>query len=195
MKKSSASPAPDETSEDWTGRLARHRTCRAVFRRKHLRPDPTGDDCRAADDRSPEAIPSHRDRDLARLPCLFYFVGMWLREPVVLQALEWLSLTDLFADLSRELEGGELFGTVFLVSFSPAPMQLATLGAGAVGGNFVVFLSAIVTRRGLRYVGLAILAQLFGRRIERLDVPKRTLVPVLLDVATLGWILMQIFQA
>jgi len=122
---------------------------------------------------------------------LFYFVGLWLRDPVVIPVIEWLGLMETYEDLSNDIDSGGVFWTVFLVSFSPAPMQLATLGAGAVGGNFLAFFAAIAASRGIRYFGLAILAQLLGDRISKLDIPKRKLVPGIMVVIVVGWAVFQ----
>ncbi|MGB3165982.1 MAG: hypothetical protein WBA68_04310, partial [Alteraurantiacibacter sp.] len=118
--------------------------------------------------------------------------GLWLKDPVVIPAIEWLGLTQTYNELSRDLDSGGLFWAVFVVSFSPAPMQLATLGTGAVGGNFVVFLAAIAASRGIRYFGLAILANVLGTRIARLDIPKRKLVPATAALLLVVWIAFQV---
>jgi membrane protein YqaA with SNARE-associated domain len=122
----------------------------------------------------------------------FYLAGAWLAEPVVRPALEALGLQQGFADMSQKLDGDGLFWTVFLVSFSPAPMQFATLGAGAIHGNFFAFLSAIALSRGVRYFGLAVLAQIVGPRIAEFQIPKRYLVPGLILIFVLVWGIMQL---
>ncbi len=73
------------------------------------------------------------------------------------------------------------------MSFSPVPMQLATLGAGTVVGNPLAFVGAITLSRGLRYFGLALLAQLVGARIARLKIPKGRLVSGLAVLLAAGW--------
>lgn len=123
---------------------------------------------------------------------LFYGVGLWLFDPVVRPVLDALGLMGDFNDMAADLEGETFFWTVFLVSFSPAPMQLATLGAGSVGGSFTVFLAAIAASRGIRYFGLALLAHLLGPRIERLNLPTGRIV---LGVAAVGLAAWGISQA
>lgn len=118
---------------------------------------------------------------------LFYVAGLWLADPLVLPALEWLGLQGDFEDQAADLDSGSLFWTVFLVSFLPAPMQLATLGAGTVAGSFPVFLGAIAASRGLRYFGLAVLANLFGPKIAEFGIPKNQIV-VVFAVLTVGWL-------
>ncbi|WP_223423060.1 YqaA family protein [Tateyamaria pelophila] len=123
---------------------------------------------------------------------LFYAAGAWLAEPVVRPALAMLGLEEDFVNMSDKLGSEGLFWTVFLVSFSPAPMQLATLGAGAAHGNVITFISAIALSRGLRYFGLAILAQIVGPRIAEFGIPKRYLIPWLVVVAAVVWGIMQL---
>jgi membrane protein YqaA with SNARE-associated domain len=123
----------------------------------------------------------------------FFFIGSTLVDPVVLPVLEWLGLAEEFEQTTDRLGSGGLFWAVFLVSFSPAPMQLATLGAGAAGGNVLVFLAAIALSRGLRYFGLAILAQFLGERIAHLDVPKRVLIPAMMIGLLAIWGLFQLW--
>lgn len=124
---------------------------------------------------------------------IFYGVGLMLADPVVHPVLRSLGLEESFDKMAGKLSGGGVFWTVFLVSFSPAPMQLATLGAGAAGANPVVFLAAIALSRGLRYFGLAILAQLVGERIAHWRLPTGWLVAGLALLLVLGWGVMQLF--
>ncbi len=182
----------DDGFEGWTARLSRHRTGLAAISFAESTVVPIPLEMLVA----PLMI-GHPKRSLTialaiLIGCLmgaslFYFVGLWLRDPVVLPAVEWLGLTQDFNDMTQDLEGRGLFWTVFLVSFSPAPMQLATLSTGAIGGNFLVFFGAIAASRGIRYFGLAILSQLIGDRITKLDIPKRKLLPAIAAVLLLGW--------
>ncbi len=107
---------------------------------------------------------------------LFYAAGYLLADPVVEPAMRMLGLEDRYDAMADRMSGEGLFWSVFLVSLLPAPLQLATLGAGAVGGNFAVFLTAIMVSRGVRYFGMALLAQFIGERIAHLNIPKRYLV-------------------
>lgn len=123
----------------------------------------------------------------------FYGLAALAFEPVVRPALEALGLAADFDEMTGRLGRDGLFWTVFLVSLLPAPMQLATLGAGAAGANVAVFLAAIALSRGLRYFGLALLAQLFGARIAHLNVPNRVLIPALMVTLVAVWGVMQLF--
>lgn len=122
----------------------------------------------------------------------FYGLGAALADPVVRPALASLGLEQDFDRMIKQLGTDGLFWTVFLVSFSPAPMQLATLGAGAAQANFAVFFAAIALSRGLRYFGLALLAQIIGPKIADLGVPKRYLIPGLIVIFAAIWGLLQL---
>lgn len=123
---------------------------------------------------------------------LFYGVGFLLADPVVHPVLSAVGLEDDFQKIADDLSGEGFFWTIFLVSFSPVPMQLATLGAGTVGGNPLVFIAAIALSRGLRYFGLAILAQIVGTRIAHLKIPKGWLVFGFAMLLLAGWGVMQL---
>lgn len=169
------------TDDGWTARLARHRTGLAAlsFAESTAVPIPLetvvlplmlGHPARAL------RIALYIWIGCLAGAALFYCVGGWLADLVVLPGLETLGLRTEFDKITGQLQAEGLFWTVFLISFSPAPMQLATLGAGATGGNFAVFLAAIALSRGLRYFGLAVLAQILGESIARLNLPTGRLV-------------------
>jgi membrane protein YqaA with SNARE-associated domain len=176
----------------WTERLARHRTGLAAlsFAESTVVPIPLETVV------APLMVGHHRHAMTIALSiwlgclagaALFYGVGLWLFEPAVQPVLEWLGLMKDFNDLSARLEGSGFFWSVFLVSFSPAPMQLATLGAGAIEGNFALYLTAIAASRGIRYFGLALLANLVGPRIAEWNIPKRHVVLIILLVGLAAW--------
>lgn len=187
----------EKKSDGWATRLARHRTGLAAlsFGESTIVPVPL----------EALVVPlmvGHPRRSLTIavsiwLGCLvgaglFYFVGLWLAEPVVRPALQSLGLTEQLNGMIDRLDREGLFWTVFLVSLLPAPMQFATLGAGAVGGNFLVFLAAIATSRGIRYFGLAIIAQYAGERIAKWNIPKRYLIPGMIAVFAGVWAVFQL---
>ncbi len=99
----------------------------------------------------------------------FYLLGNLLFAPLVAPGLELLGLAEAFEAATQRLDESRLFWSVFLVSLSPAPLQLATLGAGSLGADPALFLAAIGLSRGLRYFGLAALALLLGRRLLALQ--------------------------
>lgn len=126
---------------------------------------------------------------------LFYFVGLWLYDPVVAPVLEALGLASSFEDVRARLDGGAgFFMAVLLISVSPAPMQLATLGAGAVGGPLPLFVAAVGLSRGGRYFGLALLARWLGERLERMQVRKRWVALGTLAVLVVSYALYQVLM-
>ena len=126
---------------------------------------------------------------------LFYALGPWLFEPVVRPALEALGFMDAFRGVSARLsDDSSFFAAVLLISLSPIPMQIATLGAGAVHGPVWLFLAAIAISRGLRYLGLAVLARMLGHRLERMKVPRRKVFLGTIAALALGWLAYQGFM-
>ncbi|UOM33055.1 YqaA family protein [Acuticoccus sp. I52.16.1] len=103
---------------------------------------------------------------------LFYAVGNLLFEPVVQPLLQRFGLEATYQSTLDDLSQGGYFWTVFLISVGPAPLQLATLGAGASELGFLTFFAAITASRAIRYFGLALLCRLLGERIKRYRVPK-----------------------
>ncbi len=94
---------------------------------------------------------------------LFYGLGALLFDPVVKPILDSIGQSE-GAEAVKEQIGEEgVFWTVFVISFSPAPLQLATLGAGIAQANIVTFLLAIILSRGLRYFGFAAIMHFAGR--------------------------------
>lgn len=187
----------DVRTSRWTERLARHRSGLAALSFAESTVVPIPLEAVVA----PLMVGHHRHSLTIALAIwfgcivgasLFYIVGLWLFDPVVLPILERLGLRQNFEAITEDLGRDGFFWTVFLVSFSPAPMQLATLGAGSVGGNFAIFIAAIAASRGLRYFGLALLARLFGSRIARINIREGRLMLGLLVAGVLIWGLFQI---
>lgn len=111
----------------------------------------------------------------ALLGCLIGSLALYgaglLAQPLVDPVLQWLSLTQAFEDMQSRLTGGNLFVTVLIIAISPAPIQLASLGAGVVGANPLVFLAAVGVSRAVRYLGLGLLAKWLGPRLQEINVP------------------------
>lgn len=101
---------------------------------------------------------------------LLYGAGL-LAQPLVDPVLQWLGLTEAFEEMQTRLTGGNLFVTVVIIAVSPAPVQLASLGAGVVGANPLVFLAGVGVSRALRYLGLGLLAKWLGPRLQEIDLP------------------------
>lgn len=119
----------------------------------------------------------------------FYLLGNLLFEPVVQPLLQRFALEQDYQNVVQQLSNGsEYFWAVFLISLGPAPLQLATLGAGASELSFLVFLVAIVLSRGIRYFGTAILCALLGERIRRYQLPKWVLLVGSLAFLAVCWL-------
>jgi len=183
-----------DTRDDsgWTARLARHRTGLALlsFAESTLVPIPLETVV------APLMVGHPRRAITIALAiwvgCLIgaamsYGVAYWLADPVVMPILQAIGLEQGFQQTITRMQGGNLFWTVFLVSFLPVPMQLATLGAGVAQSNFLVFMLAIAASRALRYFGLAILAQFLGERIAQFDLPTGKLVLIVFGILILSW--------
>ncbi|MGB0659770.1 MAG: YqaA family protein [Mangrovicoccus sp.] len=103
-----------------------------------------------------------------------YGLALLLMDPVVTPLLSQLGLESDFKDMQDKLKGDGLFWTVALISLSPAPVQLGSLGAGAIAGNPLIFAAAIIASRGIRYFGLAGLAWWLGPKLQNLSLPSTT---------------------
>ncbi len=98
---------------------------------------------------------------------IFYFIGAFAYETWARPLLWRIDAGALEDFLNAKLTASEMFWTIFMISLTPAPVQIATLGAGAKGANIFLFLSAIGTSRFVRYFGEAILAYIFGPRLAK----------------------------
>lgn len=94
---------------------------------------------------------------------MFYGLGALLYDPVVQPILASLGEAEAAEKVKTQIGDEGVFWTVFVISVTPAPLQLATLGAGIAQANIVTFLLAIVLSRGLRYFGFAAIMQFAGR--------------------------------
>lgn len=99
---------------------------------------------------------------------LLYLLAFGLQDRIA-ELVAWFDLGEAWEAMRARMETEGAFATVFLISLSVAPMQLAALGAGASGAAFPVFLAAILASRGIRYFGLALLCRMLGRRVEALQ--------------------------
>ncbi len=104
---------------------------------------------------------------------LFFALGNLLFEPVVQPLLAHFGMTQSYeTTVARLSEGSGYFWAIFLISLGPAPLQLATLGAGASEQSFFIFLLAIAMSRAIRYFGTALACALLGERVRRYHLPK-----------------------
>jgi membrane protein YqaA with SNARE-associated domain len=97
---------------------------------------------------------------------VMFFVGLFAFQTVGTFLIERFEWHDEYAAFQKRFrENGIL--TVAFISATPIPLVLAALGAGAAKMNFLVFMAVVGVTRALRYLGLALLVQLFGERARR----------------------------
>ncbi|WP_108260234.1 YqaA family protein [Mangrovicoccus ximenensis] len=118
---------------------------------------------------------------------ILYVMGLLLADPVVLPLLDWLGLSAQFGTVQDRLGGGQLFVTVLILSVSPFPIQLASVGSGMLGSSFAILMAAVTVARGGRYMGLGVLAHFLGPRLRGLRIPRWVWVPVLGLLLALFW--------
>lgn len=98
---------------------------------------------------------------------LMYGLGAWLLEPVVEPLMSSLSMEQDFEEASASLKENA-FVALFTVGITPIPFQVGAAAAGAVGVLMPVFLFAVSLSRGIRYLVLAGIVMLVGRRANAL---------------------------
>ncbi len=92
---------------------------------------------------------------------ILYFLSLWVFDDVVSPFLDWSQAHEQFDQLKQQFhEGG--FWLVFIISVTPAPMQIAALAAGAADYPFWLFFIAIFLSRAIRYYGLFAVVHLLG---------------------------------
>ena len=104
---------------------------------------------------------------------LFYALGFLLYEPLVQPALSTLGAEESFNKIHERFTMNGLFWTVLTMGLLPMPLQFATLGAGLLQGNIILFALAVAISRGIRYFGLAALSRFVGPKIEHVLASKR----------------------
>jgi len=103
---------------------------------------------------------------------LFYALGFLLFEPIVEPALYALGLDAQFHEIHNRFSTNGLFWTVITIGLLPMPLQFASLGAGLMQGNILIFFAALAAARGVRYFGLALLCRWAGPTVERVLISK-----------------------
>ncbi|WP_230374237.1 YqaA family protein [Pontivivens ytuae] len=119
---------------------------------------------------------------------VFYGLALLLYEPVVQPLLAWLGFEAELEEMRRRLGEDGAFAVIFLLSVTPVPFQIATLGAGAAQTHLIPFLAAVALSRGIRYFGLALLAVWLGPRVERLLRGRLAHVVGAALVVLIGWL-------
>jgi len=96
---------------------------------------------------------------------LFYGLGAWLYDSVGTTLIAQLGLEQDLKDFQKDMQDGG-FWLIFSAALLPVPLQVATLGSGALSYPFLPFLAAIGLSRFCRFHGLAALTKLAGQRIR-----------------------------
>ncbi|MEQ5775352.1 DedA family protein [Thalassospira sp. NFXS8] len=92
---------------------------------------------------------------------VLYFLAWGVFDDVVTPFLDWSNGHQQFDQLKERFQEGG-FWVVFIISITPAPMQLAALAAGGVNYPFWLFFIAIFLSRAIRYYGLFAIVRLLG---------------------------------
>ena len=90
-----------------------------------------------------------------------YAIGMFAFQSFGQPLLDWLGAGGGVGTFKQRLEDNA-FWTIFLVGFTPVPVQVATLGGGFMEVSLAKFVIAMLIARSLRFAGLGLLVHLFG---------------------------------
>lgn len=96
-----------------------------------------------------------------------YGLGWVLSEPVIAPLVERFGWTADYQYIIGQLKNEKLwigFWAVFLVGLTPFPFQIGTVGAGVAGFSLPLFVLAVAISRFIRYFGVALLADILGRK-------------------------------
>ncbi len=96
-----------------------------------------------------------------------YVVGVFAFQTLGQAVLQGLGAEQAMDAFTARLNANG-FWSIFLVGFTPVPVQVATLGAGVTALSIGTFTLAMVLSRGLRYGGLGTLVHFFGEGTQRL---------------------------
>lgn len=107
-----------------------------------------------------------------------YMIGYFFFDSLGNWLLDWTNTRAGFEAFTAELQD-QGFWVIVFVGISALPFKIATLGAGAIAFDFTFFCLATLLARVPRYYGLALLVQLFGRKVtSQLKQHRRTAVIV-----------------
>ena len=90
-----------------------------------------------------------------------YLIGSLLFEEFGRHLIEWLGLSEGFAELAKQYEETG-FWAVFVAGLTPVPYKLITILSGALGLSIPLFVAASIVSRGLRFFLVAALLWRFG---------------------------------
>jgi len=90
-----------------------------------------------------------------------YTIGLYAYQSFGVPVVQWLGAEQAMSIFKGRLEKNA-FMSVFLVGFTPIPIQVATLGAGFTQMALMTFSMAVLLSRALRFGGLGLLVHWFG---------------------------------
>lgn len=94
-----------------------------------------------------------------------YSIGFGLFESVGQWVLDAFHLQEEYVSLSQSFQENATLA-VFTAALTPVPYKLITLTSGALLVNFGVFVVASILGRGARFMGVAFLARVLGKRYK-----------------------------
>lgn len=95
-----------------------------------------------------------------------YFIGMYLFESIGMYILNLYDLNETFSNFSDQvLEFGFLY--VFIGGFTPVPFKIVTLSSGFIGINFLIFITASIISRSVRFFLIGYIIWKFGEDIMK----------------------------
>ena len=95
-----------------------------------------------------------------------YFIGMYLFESIGMYILNIYDLNESFSNFSDQVsEFGFLY--VFIGGFTPVPFKIVTLSSGFIGINFLIFITASIISRSVRFFLIGYIIWKFGEDIMK----------------------------
>ena len=95
-----------------------------------------------------------------------YFIGMYLFESIGMYILNLYDLNETFSNFSDQVsEFGFLY--VFIGGFTPVPFKIVTLSSGFIGINFLIFITASIISRSVRFFLIGYIIWKFGEDIMK----------------------------
>ena len=95
-----------------------------------------------------------------------YFIGMYLFESIGMYILNLYDLNEAFSNFSDKVsEFGFIY--VFIGGFTPVPFKIVTLSSGFIGINFLIFITASIISRTIRFFLIGYIIWKFGEDIMK----------------------------
>lgn len=123
-----------------------------------------------------------------------YFIGFLFFDAVGFRIIEFYHLAEQMKEIQL-LYHNNAFWVVVTAAFTPIPYKLFTLSAGFFKINIIVFITASIFGRGLRYFLVAYITKLFGGKITRLLLKYFNIITVIVIAVIVIIILLSVFVA